>query len=139
VRFRAVDALLTALSRVRSIGFGQASGIVMNHTDALALATDKASTSGNYSAGPPGQYTDVAKPIYEFGGAPVLQTDAIAAGNVLVGDWSGAILFMRRNVTVETSATDGDNWKQNIITLKGSLRAVLLVHTPTKFVSITGF
>jgi HK97 family phage major capsid protein len=133
------DALLTALSRVRSIGFGSPSGIVMNHADALALATDKASTSGNYSAGAPGQYTDRARPIYEFGGAPVMQTSAIASGNVLVGDWSGAILFMRRNVRVETSFTDADNWQKGVITLKGSLRAVLLCHTPTKFVSITGF
>ncbi len=110
----------------------------MNHADALALQTDKA-TGNAYTAGLPGNYTDRSQPIYEFGGAPVLQTAAIAAGNVLVGDFSGAILFMRRELRVETTEFDGDNWSNNIISIMASLRAVLLCHTPTKFVSITGF
>jgi HK97 family phage major capsid protein len=132
------NALLTAISRVRSIGFGSPSAIIMNYADALELQTDQ-NADNVYTAGAPGKFTDRAQPIYQFGGVPVLQTDAIAANNVLVGDFSGAILFMRKEFVVETSDTDASNWVNNVYTLRASLRAVLFCHTPTKFVSITGF
>jgi hypothetical protein len=133
------DALITAISRVRSIGGGQADLIIANPADVLLWKTDKASTGGNYQAGYPAQFSDVSKPVYRFEECDVVQTTAIATGNVLVLDTRGGILFPRRQGIIETSPTDGSNFVNNLLTLRASLRAVFLYHSPSRAVSITGF
>lgn len=133
------DILLTAISRVRSIGGGVADLIIANPADVLVWQQEKAVATGNYLGGNPAQFTDVSKPLYQFAGCDVVSTDAITSGNVLVLDSRGGLLFMRRQGLIETSPYDGTNFQLNLLTLRASLRAVFLWHSPTRAVSITGF
>jgi HK97 family phage major capsid protein len=134
------SALMTAVSRCRSLGQGTPDLVVLNHADFLSMQTDLASTGGEFSAGPPGVFSDQAQPVYSFGGCRVLQTNALSQGTAIAGCFAtGATLFVRKRVSVDSSATDGSNWSFNRLSLRCTMRAALVVTSPLRFTAVTGF
>lgn len=133
-------ALLTALSRCRSLGLSAPDAIILHPTDSLALQTDLASTSGDYLIGPPAQFASSAQPVWTFAGTKVLITTAISQGTALVGDFAtGAQLFVRKDVFVDSTASDASWFTKNVMTFRANLRAALLVTSPLRFCAVTGF
>lgn len=100
-------------------------GIVMNPVDVQTLDLDQG-TDGHFRR-------DVAPTVW---GLPIIKSNSIAAGTFLLGDFMmGAGVWNRRGVTISMSDSDGDNFKQNMVSLKADLRAALTVFRPASFVS----
>jgi hypothetical protein len=69
-------------------------------------------------------------------GVPVVDTDALAAGTALVGDFSKAVLFDRQSLAV-TLGTINDQFIRNMVTVLGEVRAGFGVIRPVAFVRAT--
>lgn len=68
-------------------------------------------------------------------GLPVVETNAMPAGKFLLGALSMAVQFTtRRGVIVEMSESDGENFKQDMVTLKASCRGAVEIYRPASMV-----
>jgi len=66
----------------------------------------------------------------------VIETDALTAGTALVGDFSKAVLFDRKSLSI-TLGTINDQFVRNMITVLGEMRAGFGVIRPSAFVKAT--
>lgn len=64
-------------------------------------------------------------------GLPVVTSNDVASGKFYLGDSNAFQLFMRQGVMVEMSESDGDNFRQNLLTIRAELRAAMAVYVPT--------
>ena len=68
-------------------------------------------------------------------GVPVIVSTAITAGTFLVGDFKlGAQIFDRRQLAIEFSNTNEDNFIKGMVTVRGSERIAIAVYRPKAFV-----
>ena len=68
-------------------------------------------------------------------GVPVVVSTAITAGTFLVGDFKmGAQIFDRRQLAIEFSNTNEDNFIKGMVTVRGSERIAICVYRPKAFV-----
>lgn len=71
-------------------------------------------------------------------GLPVVRTNAMTAGDALVGDFVlGATLFDREGVTVKTSDSHSTYFTENKVAIVAEERIALAVHRPDWFVDTT--
>src|SRR5690606_10668452 len=107
----------------------RASGIVLNPVDwaDIELETD---ANGRYiwvnvvEGGQPRMWR-----------LPVVETTAIPQGSFLVGAFDmAAQIFDREDAAVEVSTEDGDNFRKNMVTIRGEERLGLAVYRPESFV-----
>jgi HK97 family phage major capsid protein len=68
---------------------------------------------------------------------PVVETDALAAGTMLVGDFSKAVLFDRQAVSISVG-TINDQFTRNLVTVLCEMRAAFAVVRPTAFCKVAG-
>lgn len=102
-----------------------ANGIILNPADVEALDLDMGS-DGHFRR-------DMTNNPW---GLPIVKSNSITAGTFLLGDFGmGAGVWNRRGVTISMSESDGDNFKQNMVSLKADLRAALTVFRPASFVA----
>ena len=66
-------------------------------------------------------------------GLPVVLSNSITSGKFLMGDSRQMMLFMRQDATVEMFEQDGDNVRNNLITIRAELRAALASFAPLAF------
>lgn len=67
-------------------------------------------------------------------GVPVIISTAITAGKFLVGDFKlGAQVFDRRQLAIEFSNSNEDNFIKGMVTVRGSERIALAVYRPAAF------
>lgn len=68
-------------------------------------------------------------------GIPVITSTAVAAGDIIAGDWSGENIqmFQREGIRVEYSTEDADNFTTNKITVRAEERVALAVYRPFAF------
>ncbi|SDG96959.1 phage major capsid protein, HK97 family [Pseudonocardia oroxyli] len=120
----AYDAIAKAISVVGTTGRANATAVVLNPTDALALDITK-DANGNYIRAP-----------YDV---PHVVNDGIAAGTALVGDFlSFAELTVRRDVTVLVTNTHADYFTTGKLAIRADIRAALTVYRPAAFCQVTG-
>ena len=122
----------TALRMARVGGRANPTAIVVNPTQGEKIDTAKDSQNRFYGAGPFGA------PIRTLWGVPVVESEAIAAGTALVGDFSKAVLWDREQSTVSVSDSHADFFIRNLVAILAEERVAFAVTRPSAFVSITG-
>lgn len=137
----APDAIRKAITKVQSTGFFAPDGIVVHPNDweQLCLLKD---TAGQYLAGGPfygpygnGEFMNFMK----FWGLRVVVTTACPEGTAVVGAWSiGATVLRKKGLTIDTTNSDGDDFKYNRIAIRAEQRSGLVVWRPKAFCLVTG-
>lgn len=123
-----IDTIRRAFTQVRLAEY-RASGIVMHPADWEAIELTKDSTGSYIFANPQG----IAQPT--LWGRPVVETQAVAEGEFLVGAFNiAAQLFDREDTTVEISTEDSDNFRKNLVTVRAEERLALAVYRPEAMV-----
>lgn len=145
----AVDAILKGISFVRGAngaGFSEPSAVIINSLNFmnLLLTRDQAggAGTGQYLFGGPafgpygnGAYSNVAR----MWGLPVVATASMPAGTALAGDFrTAAQIFRRMGLTIESTNSNEDDFKNNLIMIRAEERLALAVYRPSAFCTITG-
>jgi HK97 family phage major capsid protein len=123
-----IDTLRKAILQVRIAEY-RASGIVLNPIDWADIELTK-STTGEYVWVNVG--TGASPQLWRL---PVVDTNAVPAGNFLVGAFNmAAQVFDREDANVQVSTEDGDNFVKNMVTIRAEERLALVVYRPESFV-----
>lgn len=113
-----------------------ASAVVMNPTDAWAMFTNRASSSGVFDAANP--FTIGSVGALTVWGLPVKRSRVYASGSALVGDFANsAILFDRESTSVQMYDQHSDYPAKNLVLVQAEERIGLAVTRPDGFVSVT--
>ena len=124
----AIDVLRAAILQAAKAEYFP-DGIVLNPTDWATIELTKDS-QGRYIVGNPKQ-----EGIPSLWGKPVVETNAMTAGNFLAGAFKmGAELFVRDDATVQISTEDSDNFRKNLVTILAEERAALADFRPEAFI-----
>jgi len=127
------DAIYKGMTKVRVTGRALPSGIIMHPNDwqdiRLLRTADGIYIWGNPSeAGPERMW-----------GLPVAQSDALAEGTGLVGDFRTFIeLVERRGIQVKVSDSHSDFFIKGKQAVRADLRVALPVYRPAAFATVTG-
>lgn len=125
------DQILSGVTTVL-LADALADGIAMHPSDWQTVLKAKAAGDGHYYSGGPFSMTPQT-----LWGVPLIPSQAVPVGHVLVGDFSiGATLFIRSGVTVALSDSDQSDFIQNRMTLLAEMRAALAVFRPAAFVDV---
>jgi len=108
--------------------------VLLNHRDAVAIALNKASGSGEYDL-PPGTVGYVNGQL-SIAGLPVINLPAsqMAKGNYLTGDFAASQLITRLNPEIRFFDQDGTNARENMITIRIEERVALATYFPNAYV-----
>lgn len=125
----AIDRLRLAALQVVLADY-PATGFVLNPTDWARIELTKDS-EGRYIVG------NAQSPIgASLWGIPVVQTQAMSAGEFLTGAFNmGAQIFDRMGVEVLLSTEDGTNVQTNMVTIRVEERLALAVYRPAAFIT----
>jgi len=137
-----MDAFLDAINKIRTVGQFEPDGIVLHPNDFNTFRKLKDGNGQYYGGGPfaYGPYGNggvlMQPPIW---GLPVVVTTAIAEGTALVGAFKlGAQIFDREGLRVESTNTDGEDWRYNRVAVRLEERLALAVYRPLAFCEVTG-
>jgi hypothetical protein len=127
------DAIFKAMIKVMSQGFFNPDGIVMHPNDwqDVRLLRD---TATGYLLGP---ITDPG--IQRLFGVPVVVTTGMTENTALVGAFRlGGQVWRREGIRVETTNSNEDDFKKNLIAIRVEERLALTVYRPKAFATVTG-
>ena len=137
----APDAIMKAITKIRTIGFFEADGVILNPIDLQNLRLLK-DTAGQYFFNGPfgGSYGTPELPLTPMvWGLPVIWSTSIAQGTALVGAFQlGAHIFRRMGLTVESTNSDASDFQFNRIAIRAEERLTLAVYRPLAFCTVTG-
>lgn len=122
-----------AKTKVRTVGRVIPNGIVLNPEDAERIDLARA-TGGDeqfYGAGPFGPAG--TRPVW---GMPVVESEAIEAGQALVGDFTKAVLWDREQASITATDSHADFFIRNLVAILGEERVAFGVTRPKAFVSV---
>lgn len=125
------DLLATARkakTKVRVVGRAMANAYLLHPNDAERLDLLK-DNDGRYYYGGPAQ--DGAQPLWRL---PVVETEAIAEGVGICGDFRRAVLWDREEASIAVSDSHSDFFIRNLVAILAELRAAFGVLRPTAFV-----
>ena len=106
-----------------------ANGIVLNPIDWAYIEMLK-DADGRYLVGNP--QGRIGAQLWNL---PVVSTQAMGVDKFLVGAFDlAAQLFDRQGATVEVSTEDGDNFKENMVTIRAEERVALAIYRPEALV-----
>lgn len=137
---KGMDALFHALTMIRTGSFIEPDGIVINPTDYEALRLGVDGNVQYYGGGPfTGAYGNSGiQQQPGLWGLPTVVTPAIAAGTVLVGAFgTGAQVFRKGGVRLETTNSNEDDFKKNLVAWRIEERVALACYYPAAFVKLT--
>lgn len=124
-----IDRLRLAILQVALADY-TADGVALNPTDWAAIELLKDS-NGQFIFGNPG--TGNAPTLW---GKPVVESNSMTAGEWLVGAFKmAATLYTRSDIEVLISSEHGTNFVEDMLTMKGRVRAALAVKRPASLVS----
>ena len=123
-----ITTIRKAKTKVRLNGKAIANGVLMHPNDweALDLALTLAGTNSNRDAG--------AESQPRIWGLSVVESEAIAEGTCIVGDFRRAVLWDRQMTTVQATSGYMDFFMKNMVAILAELRAAFGVIRPTAFV-----
>lgn len=131
-------AILDQVTAIRTTGFVEPNAVLVNPLDwaTLQKATD---TNGQYYNGGPfmRQYGNNAPNVTSIWGIPLVATLEQPQGSALVGNFADAQVWNRAGVVVETSNSDGTDFQNDIVTVRGERRLGLAVYRPLSFGKVT--
>jgi HK97 family phage major capsid protein len=139
-----VDAIRKAMTKIKNpasnVGGYNPSGVVMHPIDVELIELSKDQNLQYYGGGPfMGPYGNGAyvAPKYLWG-LPIVETNAIAQGTALVGDFRlGAQIFQRTGIDVKTFDQNEDDVNFNRKTIRVEERLALAVYRPSAFCTVT--
>ncbi len=132
VKENIADTYYAAFTKVRTIGFAEPSGSIINPNDWQIVRLMK-TTQGAYIWGNP----DEAGPERMWG-KPIIPTVAIAAGTGLTGDFSTwAHIDRALDITIEVGYVN-DDFARNQKTIRAEEYVALEILRPTAFCQVTG-
>lgn len=128
-----LQTIRKAKTKVRTIGRVRPSGIVLNPEDAerLDLLREDGST-GAYLGGNPFSTSGVQT----VWGLPIVESEAIAAGVGLVGDFRKAVLWDREQASITATDSHADFFIRNLVAVLGEERVAFGVTRPKAFVEV---
>jgi HK97 family phage major capsid protein len=123
-----IDTIRRAILQVRIAEF-RATAIVLNPTDWADIEMQK-DTIGRYV------WVNVqAGGIPQLWRLPVVDSSAMPAGYFMVGAFNlAAQIFDREDANIQVSTEDGNNFTQNLVTIRAEERLALVVFRPQSFV-----
>lgn len=123
-----IDVLLQAIAQVEAAKY-EADGIVLNPLDWRTIQSMK-DTTGRYLGG--GPFGDLVQKLWQM---PIVTTTAMTQDKFLVGACrEGAQIFDRQDAIVEISTEDSDNFRKNLVTLRGEERMAFVIKHADAFV-----
>ncbi len=126
-----VEQLVQAIAQVEASNYS-ATGILINPTDWASIINTK-NTNSAYSL--PGSTVVTTDGQLSIAGIPVFKSTAIAADKFLVGDWAmGAQIMQRDGISVQFSEFDGNNFVENMITVRVEARIAFPIYYAGAFV-----
>lgn len=129
----APDAVYKALTKIRVTGRATPGSVIMHPTDWQGIRLLKDST-GQYIWGSPTE----AGPE-RIWGLPVAQSDVIAQGTALAGDFATHTeLAMRRGIDVQISNSHGTFFVEGKQAIRADVRCALVVYRPAALCTVTG-
>ena len=119
-----------AITKARTIGRVTPNAVMLSPTDVetVDLARENGATGKFLGAGP------WALGPRTMWGVPILESEGIAAGTALVGDFSKAVLWDREQTTVTLSNSHADFFVRNLVAILAEERVAFGVTRPTAFV-----
>ena len=124
-----IDVLVSAAAQIRDDEY-QATAIVIHPNDATAIKLTK-DDNGNYIQ--PWIFMPNGQIVLD--GIPVFITTAITEGQFLVGDFrQGAQIFDRRQMSLEMSYQNEDNFVKGMVTVRLSERLTLATYRAKAFI-----
>lgn len=127
------DAILKAMTKIETVAFLDASGVVMNPLDWQDLRLLR-TVDGIYIWGSPAD--PGPKRVW---GLPVVTTTRIAENTALVGAFrDGAQIFRRSELAFAVSDSHDDFFYKNLLALRVEERLALVVFRPAAFCTVTG-
>lgn len=127
-----VEQLVQAIAQVEASNYS-ATGILINPLDWANIVNTK-NTASAYSL--PGSTVVTTDGQLSIAGIPIFKSTAIAADKFLVGDWAmGAQIMQRDGISVQFSEFDGNNFTENMITVRVEARIAFPIYYAGAFVT----
>ena len=121
-----------AKTKSRTVGRVRANGIVVNPEDAERLDLAKGTSNDHFYG--PGPFSQLG--ISTVWGLPIVESEAIASGVGLVGDFSKAVLWDREQASITATDSHADFFIRNLVAILGEERVAFGVTRPKAFVSV---
>lgn len=128
-----INRVRRARTYIKVTGRARANGIVAHPADVERWET-LIDDDGNYllrNLGPDGEG------IRTLWRMPVVESESIAEGTALVGDWRLAVVFDRMEMTTAITDSHKDWWEHNILAMKVQERLAFAVIRPAGFTKVT--
>ena len=120
-----VEQLVQAIAQVENSNYS-ATGILINPLDWASIINTK-NTNSAYSL--PGSTIVTNNGQLSIAGIPVYTSTAMTVDKFLVGDWSmGAQIMQRDGISVRFSEFDGNNFVENMITVRVEARIAFPIY-----------
>lgn len=130
-----IEAVMNQITNIRFNAFMEPDALVFNPTDWQKIRLTKDANNQYLGGGPftgaygNGGFTNVES----LWGFRAVVTPRIAAGTVLVGDFSSSTLFRRQGITVEMTNSNGTDFENNLVTVRVESRLALMAQYPGAF------
>jgi HK97 family phage major capsid protein len=126
-----IDIILLAIAQVQAADYDP-DFIALNPLDVADYLSTKDDVGNYLGAGP---FAAQAEILWRL---PVVATKAMTVDNFLVGPGKrGAQIFDRQDATVELSTEDSDNFRKNLVTIRGEERLAFVIKHEAAFVKGT--
>lgn len=123
-----IDILVSALKQVRTSEYDPTFALI-HPTEALKIKLKK-DDNGQYIQ----PWIFMGNKDINLDGVRIVVSSAITSGDFLVGDGSAAQVFDRRQMTLEMTNTNEDNFVKGMVTVRISERITVAVYRPKGFV-----
>jgi len=123
-----IDVLVSAMKQVRTSEYNPTFALI-HPTDALKIKLTK-DDNGNYIQ----PWIFMGNGDITLDGVRIIVSSAITSGDFLVGDGGAAQVFDRRQMTLEMTNTNEDNFVKGMVTVRISERITIAVYRPKGFI-----
>lgn len=120
-----------AITKARTVGRVVPNAVLMNPLDVETVDLARETGGRFYGAGP---FTMGPRTLWSL---PVVESETIAAGTAVVGDFSKAVLWDREDTTVTFSDSHADFFVRNLVAALAEERVAFGVTRPAAFVKTT--
>ena len=117
-----------AITKARTVGRVVPNAVLMNPLDVETVDLARETGGRFYGAGP---FTMGPRTLWSL---PVVESETIAAGTAVVGDFSKAVLWDREDTTVTFSDSHADFFVRNLVAVLAEERVAFGVTRPAAFV-----